>query len=84
MIGPACVGKDAPPVRIAASPDRGELPDAFVPGSTPAGSFDSVAASLRETATALRMRGYYEDRDSGSSGSASLSGMGSAMVFSSG
>lgn len=34
---------------------RGELPEALLPGLGVQGSFDSVAASLRETATPLRM-----------------------------
>jgi hypothetical protein len=42
------------------SRDRGEFPEASVPGLTYAGSFDSVTASLRETATPLRMTDYLE------------------------
>jgi hypothetical protein len=39
----------------------GELLEVSVPGLRSAGSFDSVAASLRETATPLRMTLYVDD-----------------------
>jgi hypothetical protein len=39
---------------------RGELPEALVLGLGVQGSFDSVAVSLRETATPLRMTGIID------------------------
>jgi len=42
------------------SNSRGEFPYTFVLGSEGMGSFDCVAASLRETATPLRMTIYWE------------------------
>lgn len=38
---------------------RGKLPEAPVPGLGAQGSFDSVAASLRETASPFRMTTYF-------------------------